>query len=126
MIAARVLLVDDDSMMLKVLSLLLIRQGYEVLPASGSREALEIIKNDGPVDIIVSDILMPEMPGTELIREVATLSPGTAGVLITGAAIAQFDLPNGVPVLEKPFSIEELTHVIKTRLAQWTAFRAGS
>jgi CheY-like chemotaxis protein len=119
----RVLLVDDDPIMLKVLSRLLLRYGYEVFPASGADQALEIIKNAAPVDIVVTDISMPEMLGTELIREIGALSPGTVGALMTGA-VAQQNLPDGVPVLSKPFSVEELTHFIETSLAQSVRLRA--
>jgi CheY-like chemotaxis protein len=123
MAAVRVLLVDDDSIMLKVVSRLLLRHGYEVFPASGADQALEIVKNGGPVDIVVSDISMPDMLGTELIREIGVLSPGTVPALMTGA-VARQKLPYGVPVLSKPFSVEELSHFIETSLAQFVRLRS--
>src|ERR1700750_2360556 len=111
MAKVRVLLVDDDAIMLNVVSRLLLRYGYEVLPASGADQAVEIIKNEGRVDIVLTDILMPEMPGTELIREIGSLSPETVRTLMTGA-ITQQDLPDGIPVICNPFSVDELTRFI--------------
>ena len=69
--------------MLAAVSQLLIRRGYHVLSASGPRQALEIVRTQTPIQLVLSDIEMPEMRGTELICEVARLSPQTAGLLMT-------------------------------------------
>jgi CheY-like chemotaxis protein len=76
--AARVLVVDDDALMLASVSRKLSRQGYDVLPASRPRQALEIIKTPPPVQLILSDVSMPEMRGTQLLSEVFRLAPETA------------------------------------------------
>jgi CheY-like chemotaxis protein len=91
--------------------------GYEVLPASGPHQALEIVKNSPPVHLVVSDIEMPEMKGTQLIRAVAQLSPQTAGLLMTGH-INPVDVPDGVTVLKKPFSKQDLLSAVQTILAR--------
>jgi DNA-binding NtrC family response regulator len=91
--AARVLVVDDDAMMLASVSKMLSRQGYDVLPASGPRQALEIVRTTPPIQLILSDIAMPEMRGTQLISEVFRLSPQTAGLLITGDLAARETCP---------------------------------
>jgi CheY-like chemotaxis protein len=79
-----------------------------VLRAERARQALEIVRNSGPVDVVVSDIGMPEMQGTQLVREVADLSPRTESMLTTGGSIDPAEIPEGVPVLKKPFSIPDL------------------
>src|SRR5215831_18957789 len=94
-LAARVLVVDDDLIMRHAVCWMLHRGGYQALPADGARHALEIIKNDPPVHLVISDIAIPEMRGTQLIREMARLSPQTAGLLMTGHSIKQVDLPDG-------------------------------
>ena len=62
--AARVLVVEDDAMMLASVSRMLIRQGYDVLPASWPRQALEIVRTTLPIQLILSDVSMSEMRGT--------------------------------------------------------------
>ena len=54
------MVVDDDAMMLASVSRMLSRQGYEVLPASGPRQALEIVRTPPPIQLVVSDVEMPE------------------------------------------------------------------
>ena len=54
--ATRVVVVDDDAMILAFVRRLLSRHGYEVLPASGPRQALEIVKTPPPVQLILSDL----------------------------------------------------------------------
>ncbi|HEY7303030.1 MAG TPA: response regulator [Bryobacteraceae bacterium] len=119
MATARVLVVDDDSTLLDVVSRVLTRAGYEVLPANGAHQALEIVSNHHPyVDLVVSDLEMPAMQGTQLVREVAQISPQTAGLLMTGGILEPADVPNGVPVLQKPFAMSDLISAVEATLAR--------
>ena len=104
--AARVLVVDDDALMLASVSQMLSRQGYEVLSASGPRQALEIVRTPPPFQLVLSDVAMPEMQGDQLIAEVFRLSPQTVGLLMTGDFTGPPDVPEGVAVLRKPFSTQ--------------------
>ncbi len=61
----RVLLVDDDPDILKVNRILLEREGYDILTATGGEEALEMVKQ-GEVDLMVLDIMMPDVDGFEV------------------------------------------------------------
>jgi len=115
MATARVLVVDDDSTMLEVVSRMLTRAGYEVLPANGARQALEIVNNPPGVDLVVSDLKMPDMQGTQLVREVARISPQTAGLLMTGA-VNLADVPDDVPLLKKPFAMSDLISAVQATL----------
>jgi DNA-binding NtrC family response regulator len=123
---ARVLVVDDDAMMLASVSKMLSRQGYEVLPAFRSRKALEIVRTPPPVQLILSDVAMPEMRGTQLVSEVFRLSPLTAGLLMTGDVASLPDLPQGVDVIRKPFSTQELILAVRSTLAQSAELHAAS
>ena len=116
--AARVLVVDDDALMLATVNQMLSGQGYEVVPASGPRQALEIVRTTPPIQLILSDVSMPEMRGTQLVSEVFRLSPQTAGLLMTGDAGSLPDLPEGVTVLRKPFSTSELLLAVRSTLTQ--------
>ena len=116
--AARVLVVDDDALTLATVSKMLSDQGYEVLPASGPRQALDIIKTQPPFQLILSDVAMPEMRGTQLVSEVLRLSPQTAGLLMTGDVASATDVPEGVAILRKPFSTAEVILAVQSRLTE--------
>jgi len=116
--AARVLVVDDDALMLATVSQMLSGQGYEVVPASGPRQALEIVRTTPPIQLILSDVSMPEMRGTQLVSEVLRFSPQTAGLLMTGDLASPPDVPEGVAVLRKPFSTAELILAVQSTLTQ--------
>src|SRR6516164_8371024 len=118
MAGARVLVVDDDSTMLNVIRRILTLDGYEVLTADGPRQALEIVTSRSPVHLVLSDVLMPEMQGTQLVREVGRLSPQTVGVLMTGYVTNVADVPDGVALLRKTFTGQELICAVETALAQ--------
>jgi CheY-like chemotaxis protein len=115
--AARVLVIDDEPLFLRAVSKTLSKQGYDVLAAAGPCQALEIIKYQRPMDVVLSDVQMPEMRGTDLVREIARVSPQTAVILMTGAAVHPADLPKCVPVLCKPFTTLDL-FVLLTTLCQ--------
>jgi serine/threonine-protein kinase len=104
----RVLLVDDEPTFLEPLSKLLIRQGYEVFAVISPHQALEIIRKHPGIDVVVSDVDMPEMRGTELLREIAKISPRTVTVLMSGSTLDSAEVPAGVSVLKKPFSVKSL------------------
>ena len=116
-LTASVLVVDDNAVMLAAVSQLLIRRGYHVLSASGPRQALEIVRTQTPIQLVLSDIEMPEMRGTELICEVARLLPQTTGLLMTAGNTNPPDLPEGVAVVKKPFSTEKLILAVQAALA---------
>jgi DNA-binding NtrC family response regulator len=103
--------------MLTAVSRVLRRQGYDVLSASGPRQALEIVQTQIPIQLILSDIEMPGMRGTQLICEVARLSPQTAGLLMTAGNTNPPDLPEGVAVVKKPFSTHGLIFAVQEALA---------
>jgi len=106
--ATRVLIVDDDAPVLKSTSRIFRAIGCEVFLAAGGREALEVVRTQTPLDLVVSDLEMPGMRGTDLVREIGRISPATVHVLMTGAQVDPKAVPEGVPLVRKPFSIEEL------------------
>src|SRR5215469_14610660 len=78
MATARVLIVDDEPFQLNAFTKILSRSGYEAIAAGGALQALEIVRGRLPIDVVLSDVNMPGMPGTELIRAIGQLSPGSA------------------------------------------------
>jgi CheY-like chemotaxis protein len=115
---ARILVVDDEEVILALTCRILIQHGYEVLRANGSRQALEVVNNNRPIDLIVSDNQMPGLQGTDLISEIKQFSPETACVLMTAGVVKPEQVPEGVTVLWKPFSVQGLISTIQTALAR--------
>ncbi len=82
---ATLLLVDDEANILSALKRLLRPQGHQVLTAQSGAQALELMAAQ-PVDLVISDMRMPEMDGARLLEEVRLRSPDTVRVLLTGYA----------------------------------------
>jgi DNA-binding NtrC family response regulator len=123
--AARVLIVDDEEFYLDTLSRRLHREGYDVLSASGPREALELIRTSAPIDVVLSDIQMPEVHGTDLVCEVAQASPLSACLLMTGGLTALLDAPDGVPILRKPIRTADLLAAVEKACKHSAQLRAN-
>jgi len=79
----RILLVDDDQLILDGLGLML-RGHFEARTARGGREALDVLRAEGPFAVVVSDLRMPGMDGVEFLARARELSPGTVRVMLTG------------------------------------------
>ncbi len=117
-----VLIADDEEPVRRVASRLLVRNGYDVREAANGAEALRMLAAaDGGIDILVSDIIMPEMGGLELARRVATDFPSLPVLLISGYSDSQDlgqSIPEGLDLLQKPFSGTELTAAVAECLAR--------
>ncbi len=116
----RILFVDDDDDFRNILTFSFQRKGYQVFSASGGREAMEIIRRQ-PVDVVISDIRMPEGDGIELLDQIKNHSLKTPIVLlVTGYAdIATEDAHDmgAEALLAKPFDrkvLEETIHRLLT------------
>lgn len=107
----RVLVVDDDPAVLRVIALLLKRAGYEVTTASGGTEATQRL--DEPFDALVLDLRIPGMRGDALYYLASTRQPWLTGrtLFITGDISEQAELivaQTGCALLPKPFTFEQL------------------
>ncbi len=81
--AGKVLVLDDDLIMLKSCEKILNHQGYEVSTASFGKEALSMLEK-APFDLVVTDIVMPEMDGIEFIKRARQINPELQVIVITG------------------------------------------
>jgi CheY-like chemotaxis protein len=112
-----VLIVDDDRPVAAAISIEL--SGYELVVASSGREALEILRRDRDFDVILCDVMMPELSGMDVYEALRVISPELLPriVLMTGGAftprLRQFltDIP--APVLEKPFKLGQLEAAVQ-------------
>lgn len=99
-----ILCVEDNEQVLSVRKFLLETRGYRVVAVSTAAEALEHLKTaaQGSVDLLLADLLLPQMDGNDLIRRAKQLHPGLPGLLVSGtvtnfdrAAAADAFLPKG-------------------------------
>lgn len=87
-----ILCVDDNEQALSVRKFLLETRGYRVIPATGGAMAIEILQQGG-IDMVVSDLVMPQMDGNEMIRRMKHCSPEVPMMLISGT-VKQFERAN--------------------------------
>jgi len=78
-----ILCIDDNEQALSIRKVMLETRGYRVLACSSGEQALEEFRNGG-VDLVLSDLVMPNMDGTELIRQIKEMSPQTPAILFSG------------------------------------------
>lgn len=109
-----ILLVEDEPAHLNMTCAMLGRQGYTMLPASSPREAIRLARDhSGEIDLLLTDVVMPEMNGHDLARTVIALRPGIKRLFMSGytadVIAHQGVLDQGVCFLQKPFTIPELT-----------------
>lgn len=109
-----VLVVDDDATVRETFHLLL-EDGYEVLEAPNARSALEIART-APIDLVLLDILMPNVDGLEILPELRTVRPGVPVVIVSGldrASTAATAMRLGaVNYLTKPFDVDVLLDAV--------------
>jgi CheY-like chemotaxis protein len=99
-----ILCVDDNEQLLSVRKFLLETRGYRVITASNSHQALEILHGclPGSLDLLLSDLIMPQMDGNELVRRAKQLHPGLPAMIVSAtvnsferACAADVFLPKG-------------------------------
>lgn len=106
----RILLAEDDDAMRQYLSRALEKSGYEVVAVDRGTEALPLIESDR-FDLLLTDIVMPEMDGIELAQHAASIAPEMRVMFITGFAAVTLKAGKAVPqakVLSKPFHLRDL------------------
>lgn len=115
-----ILIAEDEAMVRMVEAETLRDAGYDIREAKDGVEALEILRSDAKIDLLITDIKMPRMNGYQLAEAGTQLRPGLKVILITG--YAQDPLPQGmalagVKVVYKPFDIDALPVLAKQVLA---------
>ncbi|MFH1116053.1 MAG: response regulator [Pseudomonadota bacterium] len=117
MAQVKVLLVDDEQDFVQTLARRLRRRNFEVRTATDGRYALELIRQDVP-DIVVVDLHMPGIDGTELIGRMKALYPDINVVVLTGEPwgqkVGDALRLGALGCLEKPLNFSLLTDLIKT------------
>ena len=118
---ARILLVEDEEAVRAFAGRALTARGYKVFEAASGPEALELMKGmEAPVDLVISDVVMPGMDGPTLMRELRRRQPDLKIIFVSGYAEDAFgrNLPedDSFQFLPKPFTLKELATTVKETL----------
>jgi two-component system, cell cycle sensor histidine kinase and response regulator CckA len=118
---ATILVVDDEVALRHILVRQLRNEGYTVLEAGYGLEALEVARNSSePIDLVLSDIMMPGMIGTELAQRLLAEHPGIHVVLMSAHIVDEVARPDrrwNVPVLRKPLEGGKVLAVVQLMLS---------
>ncbi len=117
------LLVEDEDVVRSFAVRALKRQGYEVFEASTGLEALDVMaEHNDKIDIVVSDVVMPEMDGPTLLKELRKKNPDLKIIFVSGypheAFETSLDKNEHFAFLPKPFSLPQLAAKVKEQLGR--------
>jgi len=103
------LIVENEAAIRNLLQMALRKDGYTVLSAESGPDALELVRgHDGTIDLLITDVVMPEMNGPELVRQSLLVRPGLQTLFMSGYlddALGDHGvLPSNVNFIQKPFS----------------------
>jgi CheY-like chemotaxis protein len=113
---ATVLLVEDDPRVRSLAQLILHKAGHDVVSAGGPIEALAALKAQSDIDLVITDIVMPDMNGFDLAEELRRIVPGIRVVFMSGFTSDQFRRAVDDQFLMKPFTVESLTNAVNQAL----------
>jgi two-component system cell cycle sensor histidine kinase/response regulator CckA len=117
----KILLVEDEEGLRALNARGLASRGYTVLEASNGVEAIEVLEREGHVDLVVSDVVMPEMDGPTLLKELRRRDPDLKVIFVSGYAEEAFakNLPSNeqYAFLAKPFTLKQLVAEVKKTIA---------
>jgi CheY-like chemotaxis protein len=112
-----VLVMDDDSAVREVTAAMLRELGYSVIEAGSGGAALDVLRTDERVDILLADYAMPGMNGADAAREAVAIRPGLPVLFITGYADLKALRDVGEErIIQKPFRDEELSRKVQAAL----------
>ena len=121
--AGMILLVEDEDAVRTFSARALRNKGYNVIEASSGEEALlRLVENEGKIDLVVSDVVMPQMDGPTLIREIRKTRPTLKVIFISGYTEdrlrEQFEAGEVIHFLSKPFTLKQLAQKVKDVIEQ--------
>ena len=120
--ATTILVIEDDDPVREMLRITLERSGFRVLAANGGNEALDLCESSStPVDLVLTDVVMPGTSGTDLAGYLALRYPWMRTVRMSGFTEAMLSASgmrrDDSPFLQKPFCKEELLATVRGALA---------
>ena len=119
--AARILAVDDERSMRELLSIVMRREGHEVLLAENGRAAIDLLERE-QIDLMISDIKMPDMSGVDVLRAAKKIDRDIIGIMITAFASTETAVEalrmGAYDYVSKPFNVDELKLKVRDALEQ--------
>jgi two-component system response regulator PilR (NtrC family) len=117
--ASRILVVDDERSMRELLAIVLKREGHDVLLADNGRSAVEVLERE-PIELLISDIRMPDMSGVEVLGAAQRINPDVIGIMITAYASTDTAVEalrlGAYDYVSKPFNVDELKLKVRKAL----------
>ncbi|HOX45668.1 MAG TPA: PAS domain S-box protein [Myxococcota bacterium] len=125
-LTGRVLVVEDEATVRSLAREILEQLGFQVLVAASGEEAVALVSGlDGPLALVLTDMVMPEMSGRELLGRLRELRPGLAAVFMSGYSAEEEVQPGEpgktIPFLSKPFTARMLEQRVRLALADGVA-----
>jgi two-component system response regulator PilR (NtrC family) len=115
----RILVVDDERSMRELLAIVLRREGYDVLLAENGKSAIAILEKE-PVDILISDIKMPDLSGVDVLRAAKRIDQDILGIMITAFASTETAVEamrlGACDYLSKPFDVDLLRMKVREKI----------
>lgn len=119
----KILVIDDEPRIAKILQEFLTRMGFDVIEALGGERAIEILNSDIKIDLIVLDMKMPKVSGPDVIREIERINRKIPTIILTGSVEAEkylVDLKKlgytAKNIVYKPIDLFVLLEVVKKKL----------
>jgi two-component system response regulator PilR (NtrC family) len=116
---ARILVVDDERSMRELLAIVLRREGYEVVLAENGRAAIDLLERE-PVDLLISDIQMPDVSGVDVLRAAKKIDQDILGIMITAFASTETAVEamrlGACDYLSKPFDVDLLKMKVREKV----------
>jgi PAS domain S-box-containing protein len=126
-----ILIVEDEAAILALGRTMLSQLGYTVLPCGSPGEALRVVRDyEGDIDLLLTDVVMPEMNGHDLAMRVAEMKPHVKRLYMSGytanVIVSSGGLDADVDLLKKPFSMQQLATKVREVLARGPADSASN
>jgi two-component system cell cycle sensor histidine kinase/response regulator CckA len=115
---AKVLIVEDDPGVRQIVEIVLRRAGHEVVAVEGPQEALAVLQGQSDINLVLTDVVMPQMNGYDLAAEVRKIAPRARIVFMSGYAHDSVRHPADEAFLAKPFTAESLTDLVQHAMAR--------
>jgi two-component system cell cycle sensor histidine kinase/response regulator CckA len=116
----KVLVVDDEPEVRKLVAAMLVRNGYRVISADSGENAIRLFKNNPDTDLLLTDVVAPGMSGPMIADQIASLKPDIKVLFMSGydgtQVVQRYVVEKGYSLLIKPFTMEQLERKVRTVL----------
>lgn len=118
--ARKILVVDDEPEIRKLVAAMLARNGYRVLSADSGENAIRLFRNNTDTDLLLTDVVAPGMSGPMIADQIAALKPDIRVLFMSGydstQVVQRYVVEKGYSLLVKPFTMEQLEHTVRAVL----------